>query len=120
MLTCTILRVYYLDLMLGSRILLKYLANLQTLTTNSNSLDHYCWKKGFSLIGGDIKNIAFTTVQACKEECAETEGCVAFTTEAGTYNRCWLHNKDHGAETAKTICISVRMDCYEGKESCCI
>ena len=64
--------------------------------------------------GGDIKRVAFTTVQACKEECAKTEGCVAFTTEAGTYNRCWLKNKDHAAESANAISISVRMSCYEG------
>ena len=65
--------------------------------------------------GGDIKDIAFTTVQACKEECAKTEGCVAFTTQAGTYNRCYLKNKDHGAESASVTAISARMSCYEGK-----
>ena len=62
----------------------------------------------------------FTTVQACKEECAKTEGCLAFTTAAGTNNKCWLKDNDNGVETANTICISVRMDCYEGKESYCI
>ena len=65
--------------------------------------------------GGDIKDIAFTTVQACKEECAKTEGCVAFTTLAETYNGCYLKNKDHGAERAQGVVISVRMSCYEGK-----
>ena len=65
--------------------------------------------------GGDIKKIAFTTVQACKEECAKTEGCVAFTTAARTYHKCWLKNKDHAAETADAIAISARMSCYEGK-----
>ena len=65
--------------------------------------------------GGGIKNIAFTTVQACKEECAKTEGCVAFTTAAGTVNKCKLKNKDHDAETAWAIAISARMSCYEGK-----
>ena len=65
--------------------------------------------------GGDIKNIAFTTVQACKEECARTEGCTAFTTLAGRYNKCYLKNKDHGAESASARAISVRMSCYEGK-----
>ena len=70
--------------------------------------------------GGDIKTIAFTTIEACKEECAKTEGCVAFTTAAGTFNGCYLKNKDHAAESTNAICISVRMDCYEGIESCCI
>ena len=44
---------------------------------------------------------------------------MAFTTAAGTDNRCYLKNKDHGAETAKEIYISVRMSCYEGKGSYC-
>ena len=65
--------------------------------------------------GGVIKNIAFTTVQACKEECAKTEGCVAFTTAAGTNHRCNLKNQDHGAESANAKTISARMSCYEGK-----
>ena len=72
-------------------------------------------KKGFRLPGRDIKDTAFTTVQACKEECAKTEGCVAFTTAAGTYHKCFLKNKDHAAETANAIAISARMSCYEGK-----
>ena len=72
-------------------------------------------KKGIGLPGGDIKNIAFTTVQACKEECAKTEGCVAFEAAAGTYNRCFLKNKDHAAESTKAVAISARMSCYEGK-----
>ena len=60
---------------------------------------------------------SFTTVEACKEECAKTEGCVAFTTQAGTYNTCWLKKKGHSDEksSAKSaIAISVRMSCYEG------
>ena len=64
--------------------------------------------------GGDIKNITFTTVQACKEECAKTEGCVAFKTKAGTVNQCYLKNKDHAAESAGALAISARMSCYEG------
>ena len=56
----------------------------------------------------------FTTVQACKEECAKTEGCVAFTTEAGTVNECKLKNKDHGAESARALAMSTRMSCNEG------
>ena len=74
----------------------------------------YCLKTGIILIGGDIKNIAFTTVQACKEECAKTEGCVTFTILAGTNNKCYLKNKDHGAEDAGATAISARMSCYEG------
>ena len=65
--------------------------------------------------GGDIKQVSFTTVQACKEECAKTEGCAAFTTAAGIYNKCLLKNKDHAAESAAAIAISARMSCYEGK-----
>ena len=64
--------------------------------------------------GGDIKNIAFTTVQACKEECDKTEGCVAFETDGETYNQCRLKNKDHAAEGVRSVAISVRMSCYEG------
>ena len=67
------------------------------------------------MLGTNIKNIAFTTVQACKEECAKTEGCVAFATQAGTDNKCKLKNKDHGAESTKAVAISARMSCYEGK-----
>ena len=65
--------------------------------------------------GGDIKQVSFTTVQACKEECAKTEGCAAFTTAAGTINKCHLKNKDHAGESAAAITISARMSCYEGK-----
>ena len=75
--------------------------------------DHHCWKKGISLPGGVIKNILFTTVEACKEECAKTEGCVAFATNAGAANECRLKNKDHGAESAGPNSISARMSCYE-------
>ena len=75
--------------------------------------EDYCLKKGIHLNGGDI-SIAFTTVQACKEECAKTEGCVAFTTAAGTNNRCWLKYKGHAAESASATAISARMSCYEG------
>ena len=75
--------------------------------------DQYCWKKGFSLPGGEIKSIPFTTIEACKEECAKTEGCVAFNTVAGTWNRCYLKNKDHGAENDAPKSISVRMSCYK-------
>ena len=71
-------------------------------------------KKGIGLTGGGIKNIAFTTVQACKEECAKTEGCVAFSTAAGTDNKCYLKNKDHDAESVKARSISAKMRCYEG------
>ena len=39
---------------------------------------------------------------------------MAFTTAAGTNNKCYLKNKDHGAESANAIAISVRMSCYEG------
>ena len=58
--------------------------------------------------------MAFTTVEACKEECTKTEGCVAFTTAAGTNNKCWLKNKDHAVESTYAIAISARMSCYEG------
>ena len=79
------------------------------------SSDGYCEKKGIDLLAGDIKTIAFTTLQACKEECAKTKGCVAFTTEAGTYNKCWLKKKGHAAESPNhPITISARMSCYEG------
>ena len=64
--------------------------------------------------GTNIKSIAFTTVQACKEECAKTEGCVAFTTTAGTNNGCYLKNKDHATEIVAEMTISARMSCYEG------
>ena len=73
-----------------------------------------CEKKGITLYGGNIKRIAFTTVQACKEECAKTEGCVAFTTLAGTNNGCYLKNKDHDAERAVAGHNSARMSCFEG------
>ena len=71
-------------------------------------------KKGFNLDGGFIKNMAFTTVEACKGECAKTEGCVAFTTRAGTKNKCNLKNESHAAESGMSIAISARMSCYEG------
>ena len=71
-----------------------------------------CEKKGIGLPGGDIKEIAFTTLQACKAKCAKTEGCVAFT--AGKNNRCYLKNKDHGAEQSRVGPNSARMSCFEG------
>ena len=71
-----------------------------------------------ALSGGGIKNIAFTTVQACKEECAKTEGCAAFTTVAGTGNKCYLKNKNHEAERAAQKAISARMSCY--KDDICL
>ena len=89
------------------------LANDVILTTG----EIFCRKVGFHLHGGNIKNIPFTTVQACKEECAKTEGCVAFTTAAGNNNGCWLKNKDHPVESASAIAISARMSCYEGKRN---
>ena len=58
--------------------------------------------------------MAFTTIEACKEECTKTEGCVAFTTVAGTSNKCHLKRKDHAAEAPNAIAISARMSCYEG------
>ena len=77
--------------------------------------DNVCWRKGFNLGVGNIKSVTFTTVQACKEECAKTEGCVAFTTVAGTYNKCYLKKKTHAAETANVLTISSFMSC-EGKD----
>ena len=65
--------------------------------------------------GGDIKQVSFTTVEACKEECAKTKGCVAFTTRAGRYNECYLKKKDHNSESTATTAISARMSCYEGE-----
>ena len=65
--------------------------------------------------GGDIKIMTFTTVQACKEECAKTKGCVAFVTSAGRYNKCYLKKKDHNSESVATTAISARMSCYEGE-----
>ena len=74
----------------------------------------YCLKTGIVLIGGDIKSTTFTTVQACKEECAKTEGCVTFTILAGTQNQCYLKNRNHGVESAHAIATSARMSCYAG------
>ena len=82
--------------------------------TTDYSLDHHCWKKGIALQGESIKIMPFTTVQACKEECAKTEGCVAFTTVAGTANKCKIRDKGHNTESASLISISARMTCYEG------
>ena len=76
--------------------------------------DDYCLKRGLDMSGGDLKSVAFTTLEACREECAKTEGCVAFTTKAGTTNLCYLKNKDHAAESAGALAISARMSCYEG------
>ena len=76
-------------------------------------LDTYCLKKEIDLLGGTINMVSSTTVQACKEECAKTEGCVAFSTST-SHNLCYLKNKDHGAESADTATISARMSCYEG------
>ena len=81
----------------------------------SNFSDGYCEKEAINLNRGDIKNVTYTTIEACKEECAKTEGCVAFTTEAGTINICWIKNKDHAVEAAANeIATSARMSCYEG------
>ena len=71
-------------------------------------------KKDIAYRGGDIKEVTFTTVEACKEECAKTEGCVAFTTVAGTYNKCGLKKESHAAESGMSTAISARMSCYKG------
>ena len=67
-------------------------------------------------MGGDIKKVTFTTVQACKDECAKTEGCVAFTTvmQAWKYNLCHIKNSNHAAESADSTTTSARMSCYKG------
>ena len=76
--------------------------------------DRICEKRGIGLPGGLIKQVSFTTVQACKEECAKTEECAAFVTSPGRQNKCRLKNKDHGVERAEATAISARMSCYEG------
>lgn len=68
---------------------------------------------------GDIMTTPFTTVEACKEDCANKEGCVAFSTAAATDNGCHLRNKEHHEEGPFAITISVRMSCYEGKYNQC-
>ena len=84
-------------------------------TTKYDSLDHHCWKKGIALPGGDIKHVSFTTVQACKEECAKTKGCVAFETLAGTENKCYIKNEAHAEEKSNPTSTSARMSCYKYK-----
>ena len=74
--------------------------------------ENHCLKRGFNMYDGNIRSISFTTVKACKEECAKTERCVAFVTVAGTINKCWLKNKNHAAESACGRCISSLMSCY--------
>ena len=39
---------------------------------------------------------------------------MAFTTAAGTNNKCYLKNMNHGAESAHSTAISARMSCYAG------
>ena len=82
-------------------------------SVNLGTAKRVCEQIGIDLWGGDIKVIPLTTVQACKEECAKLEGCVAFTTAAGSYNKCWLKNGNHHAESRHSACISARMSCYE-------
>ena len=74
-------------------------------------------KKGINLSGGDIKNIIFTTIAKCKDECKKSDGCVAFVTKAGTDNKCYLKSKDHGEESSDSISISSRLACYVGELS---
>ena len=77
--------------------------------------DHYCLKKGIGLkTSGGIKSTPFTTIEACKDECAKTEKCVAFSTSAGTVNLCRLKNKYCGTEKAGGTKISAFMSCYAG------
>ena len=78
-----------------------------------NSLGEYCAKQGVALIGGNIKSMPFTTLTACEEECARTDGCVAFT--KSSTNTCNIKNKDHAAEVADAATTSVRMSCTKGK-----
>ena len=76
---------------------------------------HYCLKKGIGLkTSGGIKSTPFTTIEACKDECAKTEKCVAFSTSAGTVNLCRLKNKYCGTEKAGGTKISAFMSCYAG------
>ena len=77
-----------------------------------NSLGEYCAKQGIALIGGDIKSMPFTTLTACEEECARTDGCVAFETSP---TKCYIKNKEHAVEVASAASTSVRMSCTKGE-----
>ena len=70
-------------------------------------------RKNLDLNGGIIKNMAFTTVQACKEECAATEACVAFVIQES--NICYTKHKGHAAESTNSRMTSARMSCFEGR-----
>ena len=72
--------------------------------------EDFCKKTNINLSGGIIEVVALTTFIACKEKCARTEGCVAFTTKDG---ECRLRNKTHAAESDDAQAISARMSCYE-------
>ena len=71
---------------------------------------HICLKKGIDVRSDYITKIAFTTVEACKEKCAKTEGCANFVTAAGTDNHCYL--KEDGDEEPNALTIVGRMSCF--------
>ena len=74
--------------------------------------DYPCWKKGFKFLGDSFKSSLFSTVDDCRADCVQTEGCVAFSTRAGTENKCLLFKSDTSLEeAADPIAISVRLSC---------
>ena len=83
-------------------------------STKTQFTGHHCWKRGIDFSGGLIKLFGFTTLQACQEECAKTDRCVAFEAIAGAINECRLKDKNHGADTTNALAISAKMRCYEG------
>ena len=72
---------------------------------------HICLKKGIDVRNDNMKKVAFTTVEACKEKCAKTEGCATFVTAAGTDNHCYL--REDGDEEPNSLTIFGRMSCFQ-------
>jgi len=72
-----------------------------------------CYLKETDLYGGDIScTDTFTSVVNCKNTCAATSGCVAFTTVQDASQRCCLKNSNYGAPSTLDYCTSGYMNCF--------
>ena len=60
-----------------------------------------------------FENVSFTTIEQCKEDCKDTDGCVAFTTRADD-NLCYLKSTEHADSVVDPYAISAHLICYRG------
>ena len=65
------------------------------------------------LAGGELEEISYTTLTACKEACEAEDLCVAYSVNPSN-NVCILRDNTHAAESVLEGFTSARMSCHEG------